>query len=207
MVAAIAKENKLSPLVSPRLEGIIVDHIDQTEESDLAFLNRVAQTVDSYVKPADGKLIVALIGTAISPKKEEKPMPTTELDVTDINSWRIRIAERNKINSVEVKYHDKKKGILDTVRTGKGKPCFCVPHTYASATTAMRIAKSKLAALIRGIYELELTVAGNTAICAESIIKISNLTQAANGEWIIKSATHELSNSGYVTQINAIIKD
>ena len=60
---------------------------------------------------------------------------------------------------------------------------------------------------IRGIYELELTVAGNTAICAESIIKISNLTQAANGEWIIKSATHELSNSGYVTQINAIIKD
>lgn len=86
-------------------------------------------------------------------------------------------------------------------------PCFCVPHTYASATTAMRIAKSKLAALIRGIYELELTVAGNTAICAESIIKISNLTQAANGEWIIKSATHELSNSGYVTQINAIIKD
>ncbi len=147
MVAAIAKENKLSPLVSPRLEGIIVDHIDQTEESDLAFLNRVAQTVDSYVKPADGKLIVAPIGTAISPKKEEKPMPTTELDVTDINSWRIRIAERNKINSVEVKYHDKKKGILDTVRTGKGKPCFCVPHTYASATTAMRIAKSKLAAL------------------------------------------------------------
>ena len=79
MVAAIAKENKLSPLVSPRLEGIIVDHIDQTEESDLAFLNRVAQTVDSYVKPADGKLIVAPIGTAISPKKEEKPMPTTEL--------------------------------------------------------------------------------------------------------------------------------
>ena len=207
MVAAIAKENKLSPLVSPRLEGIIVDHIDQTEESDLASLIRVAQTVDSYVKPADGKLIVAPIGTAISPKKEEKPMPTTELDVTDINSWRIRIAERNKINSVEVKYHDKKKGILDTVRTGKGKPCFCVPHTYASATTAMRIAKSKLAALIRGIYELELTVAGNTAICAESIIKISNLTQAANGEWIIKSATHELSNSGYVTQINAIIKD
>lgn len=46
-----------------------------------------------------------------------------------------------------------------------------------------------------------------SAICAESIIKISNLTQAANGEWIIKSATHELSNSGYVTQINAIIKD
>ena len=87
------------------------------------------------------------------------------------------------------------------------KPCFCVPHTYASATTAMRIAKSKLAALIRGIYELELTVAGNTAICAESIIKISNLTQAANREWIIKSATHELSGSGYVTQINAIIKD
>lgn len=71
MVAAIAKENKLSPLVSPRLEGIIVDHIDQTEESDLAFLNRVAQTVDSYVKPADGKLIVAPIGTAISPKRKK----------------------------------------------------------------------------------------------------------------------------------------
>lgn len=98
MVAAIAKENKLSPLVSPRLEGIIVDHIDQTEESDLAFLNRVAQTVDSYVKPADGKLIVAPIGTAISPKKEEKPMPTTELDVTDINSWRITLTKNGKIN-------------------------------------------------------------------------------------------------------------
>lgn len=110
MVAIIAKENKLSPLVSPRLEGIIVDHIDQTEESDLAFLNRVVQTVDSYVKPADGKLIVAPIGTAISPQKEERLMPTTELDATNIHSWRIRIAERNKINSVEVKYHDKKRG-------------------------------------------------------------------------------------------------
>lgn len=207
VVAVIAKENKLSPLVSPRLEGIIVDHIDQTEESDLAFLNRIAQTLDSYVKPTNGKLIVAPIGVAVSPKKEEKPMPTTKLDVTDINSWRLRIAERNKISSVEVKYHDKKRGIVDTVRSGKGKPCFCVPHTYASATTAMRIAKSKLAALIRGVYELELTTSGNPAICAESIIKISNLTQAINGEWIIKSATHELSGSGYITQINAIIKD
>lgn len=81
-------------------------------------------------------------------------MPTTELDITDINSWRIRIAERNKINSVEVKYHDKKKGILDTVRTGKGKPCFCVPHTYASATTAMRIAKSNWRRLFAAFMSL-----------------------------------------------------
>lgn len=71
MVTAIAKENKLSPLVSPRLEGIIVDHIDQTEESDLAFLNRVAQTVDSYVKPADGKLIVAPIARLSLLKKKK----------------------------------------------------------------------------------------------------------------------------------------
>ena len=71
----------------------------------------------------------------------------------------------------------------------------------------MRITKSKLIALIRNIYELELTVAENTANCAESIIKISNLTQETNGEWIIKSVTHELSSSGYVTHINAIMKD
>lgn len=207
MVTKIASENKLSPLVAPQLEGIIIDHIDQTDESDLAFLNRVAQSLEAYVKPADGKLIIGLIGKALSPKSEDIFMPTIVIDYYKIISWRVKIAERNKINRVEAKYQDKKKGILDAVTAGKGKPSFCMTHTYASKVTAERAAKSKLAELRRGLNELELTIIGNTRVCAENIISLSNVSRSADGEWVNKSVSHELSGSGYITKLNAIKKE
>lgn len=207
MVTQIASDNKLSPLVAPQLEGIIIDHIDQTDESDLAFLNRVAQTLEAYVKPADGKLIIGLVGKALSPKGVDVVMPTVFLTQQQMISWRVRIAERNKINRVEAKYHDKKKGNLDSVAAGSGKPVFCLTHTYASAVTAQRAAKSKLAELRRGLCELEVSTVGNTQICAESVTNVSGVSQSVDGDWIVKSASHELSSSGYLTKLNAIKKE
>lgn len=205
MVRQIALENKLSPLVASQLGGILVDHIDQCSESDLALLNRIARTLEAYVKPADGKLIFGMLGKALSPSGTA--MPTIEITEKDISSWRVRIAERGKVDRIDAKYHDKATGLTETVSYGKGKLGFSLPHTYASRENAQRAARAKYAEVQRGVYELEFESIGNTELCAESIATLKNVSQVADGDWLVKSVVHELSGSGYLTKITATKKD
>ncbi|WP_455466372.1 phage late control D family protein [Bartonella sp. B39] len=62
IVQEIAQRNGYIPKVDPALAKIVVRHIDQTSESDMAFATRLAEEYDAVAKPVDGKLVIAKRG-------------------------------------------------------------------------------------------------------------------------------------------------
>jgi phage protein D len=59
IVRTIAAEALLEPRVKPYAAALIMPHLDQVDESDLAFLTRLAKAYGCVVKAAFGKLIFA----------------------------------------------------------------------------------------------------------------------------------------------------
>ncbi|WP_455475701.1 phage late control D family protein [Bartonella sp. B17] len=62
IIQEIAKRNGYTAKVDPTLAKIVVRHIDQTAESDMAFAARLAAEYDAVAKPVDGKLVLAKRG-------------------------------------------------------------------------------------------------------------------------------------------------
>ena len=61
IVETIAKAHKLAPVVGT-FGGTKIAHIDQTDESDLAFLNRIGKRYDAVATIKEGKLLFLPIG-------------------------------------------------------------------------------------------------------------------------------------------------
>ena len=77
IVQEIAKRNGLQPVISKPLSDIQIKHEDQTNETDQAFLTRLAEKYKATIKPADGKLVVVERG-----KGAASPVPNPTGRVT-----------------------------------------------------------------------------------------------------------------------------
>ncbi|WP_027177428.1 contractile injection system protein, VgrG/Pvc8 family, partial [Maridesulfovibrio hydrothermalis] len=55
IVSTIAAEHGLIPVVGSDCGGVLLEHIDQTEESDLHFLTRLAKDHDAVAKPVENR--------------------------------------------------------------------------------------------------------------------------------------------------------
>jgi uncharacterized protein len=62
LVSGIADEVGMTAVVSPDFASITIDHLDQTNESNMNLLTRVAADYGATFKPCNGKLFFSLIG-------------------------------------------------------------------------------------------------------------------------------------------------
>ena len=63
IVRAIAGRHDLKPAIGDALAKILIDHIDQTHESDMSFLTRLAKRYDAVMNVKDLRLLFMPIGT------------------------------------------------------------------------------------------------------------------------------------------------
>jgi uncharacterized protein len=64
IIATIAGRHELEPKVGDQLGGILLDHIDQTDESDMHFLTRLAERYDAVATVKAGLLLFTTAGQA-----------------------------------------------------------------------------------------------------------------------------------------------
>ena len=63
LVETIASEHRYEAKIDPELGAIAIPHMDQTEESDMALLTRLAAKHDAVAKPVAGFLVLAKQGS------------------------------------------------------------------------------------------------------------------------------------------------
>ena len=198
----IANKHGLKAMIDNSYSELFAEHIDQTDESDIAFINRIVDEVGGYVKVVNGFLCIGVKCSKNSPNGS--PLPQLELNIKDLRSYRVRITDRSKFLSVNAKYYDLSAGKEESITVGEGEPVFNLPGLYANSEIAGRVAKAKLKSIAMGVYSLECAIMGNPVITAENIIKFSNTQSLLDGEWVVEQSSHELNNSGYLTTIQAI---
>lgn len=201
IVQTIAGEQGLEPKVAQRFASIYYEHIDQTDESDLSFLDRLGRDHDALVSVKGGALL--FMGRGEGRTVSGSPIPARPLPQSDTSSWTLTLTTRENYKSVSAVWHDKKAAKRKEVIAGEGKPVLKLRHPHATEAEASTAAKAKLDEIGRGNDTFEATVAGDPLIAAEGRVLASDFRDGVNGLWSLTTVTHELSGSGYQTTIRA----
>ncbi|MCX8016381.1 MAG: contractile injection system protein, VgrG/Pvc8 family [Rhodocyclaceae bacterium] len=217
LAARIAREHGLVPVVEARLAAIALGHVDQTAESDMALLTRLASHYDAIAKPAGDKLVLAMRGQAKT--ASGRAMPEIALAAGDIIEWRYRRSARAPGGSgrperpedaaslaaggVKAYYWDFDAGERREVTVGK-PPHSEIRHVYVSREKALAAAQAAQNGGARAQAELSLTLPGDARIVAESRLRLA-LRPGIPQTWIVARAEHRIGAQGYTTQLECSV--
>ena len=199
IVTTIAGEHSLVPRVG-RFKDVVIDHIDQTNESDVAFLNRLGKRFDAVATVKKDALLFLPIGARVNSKGE--PLPAVVLDRRDGDSHRYHVADRDAYSGVRAYWHDANTARRKSVVAGVSGNAKRLRDTYATEADALAAATAEWQRVQRGLATLEYTLAlGRPDITPETTVSIPML-KAPIGEtdWLVAKCTHNLSN-GLTTRL------
>lgn len=168
ILTAIAFRHEMETAISPALETIPVPHIDQTNESDLNIMSRLAELHGAIATIKDGRLLFITAGTGTT--ASGKPLPVMTITRQDGDRHRFAVADREAYTAVRATYFDIKQNkrgevivngntaeaLRERVQateqaanaringTDPTPPSFKIQHIYASKGKAIKGAKDQL---------------------------------------------------------------
>lgn len=199
IVGAVAAEHGYQPVVAARLAGVELPYVDQTSESDLNLLIRLARTHGGVIKPMSARLCCFEEGAA--ERADGGAMPILTVRPGDVTSWRVSLTDRSRYRSVRARWHDRARAETVTLEVGSGEPVFEITQVHGSESAARSAAEGALSGYQRGASTVSLTLPGNTEASAERKLSLSGFREGVDGAWVCKRVEHELSDSGFVTRI------
>lgn len=202
IVNTLAAEHGLKAKVSDDLAAILFTHLDQTNESDLHFLTRLAKQHDATVKPVMDFLVLV-------PRGEAKSISGATLSATsivreDLNSWNYRSTNRGKYKAVAAHWNNTNTASKERELVGSGEPVFTIRRPFKNADEAKRAANAKRVAFERGAATLSLTLSeGKPSLQAEGKVTVSGVRDRIDADWTITKVVHDFSKSGFTTRLEA----
>lgn len=134
VVNQIAERNQLDAVLAKGFAEIAIPHIDQSQESDIKFLTRLAERNGAEVSVKAGKLLFLKAGNGVT--ASGKPIPMITLERSDGDRHQFAIADRNAYTGVTASWlHTKdpkpKKQKVKLQRKAKPKHMRALQHPKA----------------------------------------------------------------------------
>lgn len=165
IVKSIATGNLLKALIAPELATQQIQHIDQTNESDMNLLSRLAKMFDAVFTVKNGNLLFLKTGLGVS--ASGKPLPSVSITRASGDQHRFGIADRDTYTGVKALYQDINQAIKGEIivdegsETGEDLPApnstitaqgrvFSLPKLYKNKSSAERAARNKYRDLLEG---------------------------------------------------------
>ncbi|MCL9783676.1 phage late control D family protein [Vibrio sp. S4M6] len=168
-----------SPRVDPELEGIEIDHISQTDETDTAFLRRLARKYDAVSKPVDGLYVLArrgkvktITGQNIPVKTISVPNINTPSEIGFVNAATDN-PSKTRFKGVIARWKNVNNGAEEEVRKGS-KPFKKLSDVFASQSEANSAAESSLRENDRKGRTLRIDMEGDPFVVAEGLIQLDS---------------------------------
>ncbi|MHA6894774.1 phage late control D family protein [Ralstonia pseudosolanacearum] len=235
IVQSIATRNKLKSMVSKKLAGRIIAHVDQTGESDANFLTRLARDFDAIATVKNGTLLFIPAGEPTSGSGLALPKVTITRDAGDTHTF--LVADRENYNGVKAYYQDTRAGARGEVvvdasnatvtkqkqdgkvkkKTKKTATAAAQPnpdnvkvmrHTYASRANAERAARAEWRKIQRGVATFSITLArGRPDLFPSLHASVSGWKKEIdNTQWSVGKVTHNLNDRGYTSSLELEIQ-
>ncbi|GJD31514.1 hypothetical protein PMNALOAF_2773 [Methylobacterium adhaesivum] len=198
IVKEVAGKHKKSAQVDPEIAKIKIGHIDQSGESDLQFLSRLAKRVGANFKPADGKLLFTKAGGGRL--ADGSAAPTFVIREADVTDWSATGSERGAYESASASWQNVETGEREWITSGgKGKPQHRDRKLYKTREEAEQAAKVQLASLNRGKVSVSITMIGDLKFFAGCKIMFLANDPDVDGLYSCKTAAHTLDDGGLKT--------
>ncbi|WP_425475167.1 phage late control D family protein [Brenneria uluponensis] len=232
VVSAIASRYGLNAGVSASLATLELDHADQTNESDISFLTRMAEMVGAIATVKNGLLLFIVPGQSVS--QSGKPLPAITITRSSGDSHSFRVADRDAYTGVSAYWLDlnfgktkqtkikRKRKTSTTTKakapassskegnylTGTEGNVYVMRQTFKTERTAKRAAAAKWAKLQRGAAEFSITLArGRADLYPELHAIMSGFKSVIDqADWIITRCVHEIGGNGFTTALEFEVK-
>lgn len=197
VVQQIADRNNITAVVKGQLASVQIKHEDQTNESDQAFLTRLAEKFKATIKPADGRLVVV-------PRGDKDNAGNVTIKQEEVTSWRATLKNRGAYGAVKARYLDRstnKEKVYTAGESGGSLPAFEEKQLFKTQAEAQKAADSRLQSLKAGEVRISLQMPGRPDVNAEGLVTLQGFREYVDGTWNVKNVTHDLSDTGYVTTV------
>lgn len=108
IIESIAAANGYTPIIGKAYQDEKIDHIDQSNESDAAFLSRLAERYDAIATVKHGRLLFVSSGEATTASGQ--PLPTIRITRNSGDQYAWRYSNTESYNAVRAYYIDKQTG-------------------------------------------------------------------------------------------------
>ncbi len=201
IVSSVASRHKLRSRVEATLAAIVIDHIDQTNESDLNFVSRIAKRYDAIASIKKGTLLFLPVnGTRDS---RGRPLPEQVIARSAGDSHRFHSADREAYSGVRAYWHDPKQANRRGVLAGRDGNTKRLRDTYANQADALAAARAEWHRIQRGAATMELTLAlGRPELIPQTRVSLSGFKPSIDVvSWLAVKATHSLGDGGLTTRV------
>lgn len=196
IVREIAAANSLDAVVDKRFDALTVQHIDQTNESDVAFLNRLGKRYDAVATVKEGKLVfLSIIGQKTATGEE---MPTITLVRSDGDKHEFQQVSRDAYSGVRAFWLDTRQSRRRSVVVGVVGNARQLRETYANEADALAAARSEWQRIRRGTSTMRYSLAiSKPELSPQYKIKFQQWKQQITSlEWLVEKVTHSLDGDG-----------
>ncbi|MBY5969904.1 phage late control D family protein [Halomonas denitrificans] len=201
IITTIAKRHDLEPRVSDGIGRIRVGHIDQTDESDLHFLTRLAERYDAIATVKAGNLLFIHAGQATTTSGIEIPPIDLYRQVGDRH--RYVVTDRDAFTGVQAYWNDTAHAERKEVIAGDTDNLKRLRPTYASEDDALAAAQSEMQRLERGGAEFTLDLAeGRPDLYPETPVRLIGWKrEIEETAWLITEVRHDISDNAYTVAL------
>ncbi|MGU9808470.1 phage late control D family protein [Pseudomonas sp. LF052] len=206
----LVSRHGFSPRVAPSLEGVQIAHIDQSNESDMAFITRLAKRYCAVTKPFNELYVLAEAGRVTS--LSGQMLPEVKLSVTENNrpgeqafiTAKLDEKSRAKYEGCRVTWWDAAIGKQRVVQVGNA-PFKTLRQRYQNEAEARAVAESELRRVGREDLKLLIDCPGNPLLAAEGLLVLDETWPSyMQGRWSITTVTHVGDTAtGYRSSITA----
>lgn len=203
LVTTVADNHSLKPVIGQGLGGRIIEHLDQTDESDINLVTRLAEKHDAIATVKSGRLLFLPKGQAKT--NSGRAMPLITVTPGDGDGYSYREKDRDDYTGVIAYYNNLDTGEQVAVKTGTDERTKTLRGTYANEKEASAAGVAELNRIKRGEAEFSMTLAtGRPDVGPEFRMRVQGLKRQINErEWVIATASHSVSDSGLVTSLQA----
>lgn len=221
VVRAIASRYNLKAGISTDLADIEIDHADQTSESDISFLTRMAEMLGGAATVKNGTLLFITPGSGRS--ASGKALPSIKITRQSGDQHNFRIADRDAYTGVTAYWMDlnfgkkRKTTVRGKRKTRKEKSSstegnylegaegnvYVLRSTYNTEQAAKRAATVKWQQLKRGAAEFSMILArGVPELYPELHAEMSGFKSVIDeADWTITKTVHNISGHGFTTEL------
>ena len=200
IASEVAKNHELTLVMTADLKAINLAHVDQTNESDLNLLQRLAKQNGAEMAVKKDRLLIFKAGFAKT--ASGKVLPAIILTRNDGDQFRYSEQDRESDHTgVSASYQDTGKAKREKSIAGEKGKVKHLKGTFANKEEAERASKAKMAEIKRQMAKFSITTAyGIPEISTESPVKLNGFKAEVDKlKWIVEKATHNYAKSGGLT--------
>ncbi|MEA1988962.1 MAG: contractile injection system protein, VgrG/Pvc8 family [Pseudomonadota bacterium] len=204
IVSTIAKKYGYTPSISDALASKPIEQLDQTSESDLQLLNRLASTYGAIFKAVQGFMIFKPKGNGLS--VSGTPLNAVYIEPGMVTRWQVNDRGRPRYGAIRASYYDYNAALVKYVTVGDGDVVEELKTTYASEEEAYSHAAARLQdrtmATVDGYLSLPATPKVIKGLISEGVLELAKFRTSVDGRYHITRVEHTLTKqSGYQLKV------